>query len=352
MWSSLERRLAAFVFGATLLPLSACGGRATEDVGSVVGVADELVIAAYSAPREAFERALIPAFEAEWKRTTGRSAKVRASYLGSGAQSRAVIQGFEADVAVLALESDVDKIARAGLIPNDWRTRTGANGTVARSLVVLAVRSGNPRGLHDWDDLGAADLEVLTPNPRTSGGAMWNLIAMYGSAALGPGGSAEAGVDRVRRVFRNVSVMDKGARESLVNFERGIGDVAITYEQEVHVARKAGRNYDYVIPPRTVAIDIPAAVIDGYARPRGHQALAEAFVAFLRRADAQPLWADWGFRPVGEAFAQPSHAAFPRLKADQTFAVAALGGWKSVMPSLFATRGSLTMAIEDVQATR
>lgn len=326
-----------------------------QDASNGDGPSDELVIAAYTAPREAFQQGVFPAFREHWRRQTGRAVQMRGSYMGSGAQSRAVVQGFEADVAVLALEGDVDRIAKAGLMPADWRQRTGNGGVVARSLVVIAVREGNPRGIRDFPDLAQPGIEVLTPNPRTSGGAMWNLTALYGSVLLAHGetgaGSAEAATELVRRIFGNVTVMDKGARESLVNFERGIGDAALTYEQEVHVAHRAGRHYDYVVPPRTIAIDIPAAVIETNARAHGRLELAQAFVAFLRTPQAKQALSAWGFRPSDpEGFAAPSSDGaarpFPKLAPDQTFEIGAVGGWKTVVSTLFGPTGRISRAIE------
>jgi sulfate transport system substrate-binding protein len=305
---------------------------------------DTLVIGAYSAPREAFEEGVIPAFRAAWRQRTGHDVTVRASYLGSGAQTRAITQGFEADVAVLALDSDMDKLAKASLLARDWRRRTGDDGRIARSLVVVAVRSGNPKGIHDWADLARPGVEVLTPNPRTSGGAMWNLVAIYGAAAPGTGAAL------VGRVLDNVTVMDKAARESLVNFERGIGDAAITYEQEVHVARRAGRRYDYVVPPSTVIIDVPGAVVDRYADAHGRRELAEAFVAFLRGGEGQRLLGEYGFRPATGALDRPGDERFP--PSGRPFAINRLGGWSRAAPALFGANGTLSRVIEDRQPLR
>jgi sulfate transport system substrate-binding protein len=305
---------------------------------------DTLVIGAYSAPREAFDEGIIPAFRAAWRQRTGRDVTVRASYLGSGAQTRAISQGFEADVAVLALDSDMDKLVKASLIAKDWRQRTGNDGRIARSLVVVAVRSGNPKAIHDWTDLARPGVDVLTPNPRTSGGAMWNLVAIYGSAA------PEQGAALVGRVLDNVTVMDKAARESLVNFERGIGDAAITYEQEVHVARRAGRRYDYVVPPSTVIIDVPGAVVDRYADAHGRRALAEAFVAFLRGEEGQRLLGEYGFRPVSGPLDRPEDPRFARFPpSGRPFGIDRLGGWSRAAPALFGPKGTLSHVIEDRQ---
>ncbi|MBI4509460.1 MAG: sulfate ABC transporter substrate-binding protein [Deltaproteobacteria bacterium] len=304
---------------------------------------DELLLGAYTAPREALERAIIPRFRDTWWRETGRELMVRASYLGSGAQARAVTDGFPADVVMLALEPDVDKIVKRGLIAPDWRERTGNRGIVARTLVVIAVRKGNPKRIADFADLARPGLEVLTPNPRTSGGAMWNLLAMYGSAPAGEAGAL------LRAVSRNVVVMDKGARESLVNFERGIGDAAITYEQEVHVALMGGRRYDYVVPPVTMAIEIPAAVVDQNVDARGTRAVAERFVAFLRSEEAQFLIRDFGFRPAEGDL----HVPDPRFQPPQrVLYINDMGGWTEAVPRFFGPKGIITRLLEEGHASR
>jgi len=306
---------------------------------------DTLILAGYSAPREALEQSLIPAFAARWRAEHGRVLRVHSSYLGSGAQTRAVLQGFEADVAVLALETDMQKLADAKLVSADWRAATGNDGFVAHTPVVVAVRSGNPLGLHTFADLTRPGLEVLTPNPKTSGAAVWNLLAVYGAAALGQG--AGAGDALVRGVLGNVIAMDKGARESVVNFERGIGDAAITYEQEVIGARRAGRKYDEVLPQPTIVADIPAAVVSRYAEAHGRGALAAAFVAFLQSDEGQGLLADYGFRPrPGVVLAPQVAAGYPALAPGATFTVGQLGGWKKVQKELVGSQGRLTRLIE------
>lgn len=342
------RGLARGLFASVVL-LSAIAGGVGCRAAQAEDTGDTLIVGAYSAPREAFEEAVIPAFRAAWRRQTGRDIVVRASYLGSGAQARAITQGFEADVAVLALDSDLDKLVKAGgLVAPDWRTRGGGDsGLMARSLVVIAVRSGNPKRIADWADLGRPGMEVMTPNPRTSGGAMWNLLAVYGAAS----GNAQAKSAAVARVVDNVIVMDKAARESLVSFERGIGDAAITYEQEVHVARRAGRRYDYVVPPVTAVIDVSMATVDRYADAHGRRAAAEAFVAFLRSPEGQALLRDFGFRPATGPIDLPGDARFP--SAGRPFTAADFGGWKKIAPELFApSTGTITRVLEATREDR
>ncbi|MCU0841220.1 MAG: sulfate ABC transporter substrate-binding protein [Thiobacillaceae bacterium] len=305
-----------------------------------------LTLGAYTTPREVYGKAIIPAFQRHWKAKTGQEVRFQESYLGSGAQARAIVGGFEADVAALSLEADVDTIARAGLIQGDWRR--GANrGMVTRSVVVLAVREGNPKAVRDWDDLRRPGLQVLTPNVRTSGGAKWNICALYGAALRGGTrahkGDTAAAEALLRDVLRNVAVMDKGARESMINFEKGVGDVAVTYENEVLVGRKSGETYEYAIPRSTILIENPAAVVDKYADKHGTRDLAEAFVAFLASAEAQRAFAVYGLRPVDAAVAKETAAAFPPVR--DLFTIRDLGGWPAVEKTLFSPAGAYERAM-------
>ncbi|KAF0248334.1 MAG: sulfate transport system substrate-binding protein [bacterium] len=206
----------------------------------------KLILGAYTSPREAYGKTIIPAFKKYWKEKTGQDVEIQESYQGSGAQSRAIISGFEADIAALSLEADVDKIAEAGLISHDWKSKP-YNGMASTSIVVLAVRQGNPKAIQDWADLTKTGLSILTPDPKTSGGAQWNINAIYGAVLREFTSTTKndpvSAQQFLKDIFKNVSIMDKGARESIINFEKGIGDVAITYENEVLVARQAGQNY-------------------------------------------------------------------------------------------------------------
>ncbi len=314
--------------------------------GACAGTSRTLTLGAYTAPREAYAKAIIPAFQRYWKMKTGQDVRFQESYLGSGAQARAIAGGFEADVAALSLEADIDSVARAGLIRHDWRAGP-AQGMVTRSVVVIVVRKGNPKAVHDWDDLRRKGLEVLTPNVRTSGGAKWNVCALYGAALRGgtsvPKGDAGAAEALLREVLHNVTVMDKGARESMINYERGVGDVAVNYESEVLVGRKAGETYDYVVPRSTILIENPAAVVDTYADKHGNRDLAEAFVAFLAQPEAQRLFAEFGLRPVDARVAREVGKQFPALH--DVFTIRDLGGWTQVDKTLFGPAGGYERAM-------
>ena len=296
-----------------------------------------LTLGAYTTPREAYGRAILPAFQRHWRERTGETVTFRESYQGSGAQSRAIVGGFEADVAALSLEADVDKIAQAGLITHDWKAGA-SGGMVTRSVVVIAVRQGNPRGIHNWDDLRRPGLAVLTPDVRTSGGAMWNIAALYGAALRGgtavARGDAAGAQGLLADVLRNVSIMDRGAREAMITFERGVGDAAITYENEVLVGRQNGQTYEAVVPRATILIENPIAVVDTYATRHQNLDLARAFVDFVRTAEAQRAFTRYGLRSIDEAVARETAAQYPQ-PAEQ-FTVRDLGGWPAVQRDLFA----------------
>ena len=333
--------------------LCLCVSQACGDSSRVKGNRVTLTIGGYTTPREAYGKGVIPAFKTYWKEKTGQDADFQESYQGSGAQSRAIIGGFEADVAALSLEGDVDRIAGAGLITHDWKSKPN-NGIASASIVVIAVREGNPKQIKDWTDLAAPGLNVLTPDPKTSGGAQWNVNAIYGAALRGYADSARddraAAEKLLKDIFRNVSIMDKGARESLTNFERGAGDAAITYENEVLVSRQAGQKYDYVIPRSTILIENPVALVDKYADKHGVRAAAEAFVDFLWSEAAQRAYAKYGLRPVDQKVAKEVEFQFPAV--EDLWKIGFLGGWKSVANGLYGPEGVYTRVIDELRASR
>lgn len=332
------RRVLLFSVAACLLaagPLSLLGCSSKEEQKPRV-----LTIGAYTTPREVYGNAIIPAFVKHWNTKTGQTLEVHESYQGSGAQARSIIGGFEADVAALSLEEDIQKITRAGLITGDWKAGTHG-GMVTRSVVVICVRKGNPKKIMDWADLARPDVEVLTPNPQTSGGAMWNISALYGAAFRGhagvPANDPKAAEGLLKAVLARVSIMDSGARESMITFEKGVGDAAITYENEVLVGRKAGRDYEYVIPSSTILIENPAAIVDKYAKAHGNEDLAGAFAQYLTGPEAQRAYAQHGLRPVDPAIAKEVEAQFPAPK--DLFTIRDLGGWPKVTAELFSAGG-------------
>jgi sulfate transport system substrate-binding protein len=312
-----------------------------------------LTLGAYTTPREAY-REILPLFAERWKKERGETLSFAESYLGSGAQSRAIVAGFEADVAALSLDPDIDRIAKAGLITHDWRAAK-TRGIVTRSVVAFAVRRGNPKGIKDWADLAKPGVDVLTPNPKMSGGAMWNVLALCGAArrghVAGVAKGDEAALFRfLGSVLKNVRVMDKGARESIVTFEKGVGDVAITYENEVLVGKARGIDYDIVLPRSTILIENPVAVIDGYARKKGTEPAASAFVEFLFTKEAQEVFARHGLRPVHPEVAEASKGQYPDVP--DLFTIEDLGGWDRAIAEFFAEGGIFPRAMAEVQAER
>lgn len=312
-----------------------------------------LVLGAYTTPREAYG-VVIPLFQKYWKAKTGQDVEFQESYLGSGAQSRAVVGGFEADIVALSLKADVDRIQKAGLITHDWTTK-GFKGMVSDSIAVIAVREGNPKNIKDWKDLTQAGLEVLTPDPASSGGAQWNIMALWGAAARGHVDGYAKGDDNATRqflkdVFKNVTVLDKGARESITNFEKGVGDAAITYENEVLVAQKNGQTYEFVIPSSTILIENPVAVVDTYVDKHGTREVAEAFRDYLFTPEVQTIFAEYGLRSPDAAVAKATEAKYPPVT--DLFLIGDVGSWDTVPTKYFGADGIFTKLLEQVQAEK
>lgn len=315
--------------GLTLWPP---GPRAGGSAGT-----DSLTIGAYSVVREAFHQAVLPAFAARWKAKTGRDVRFEESYSGSGAQSRAIASGFDADVAVLSLEGDIARLVKAGLVKGSWNAGPD-RGMITRSLVVIGVREGDPLGIHGWDDLSRPGVAVLYPDPKTSGGARWNINAIYGAGLRKSRGKPdpEAGRDLLARVQARVVNMDASGRQSMATFERGTGDAIVTYENEILLReRMTGRRSTYVIPASTLLIEGPAALVDASVERHGNRAVAEAFLAFLRTDEAQKILADHGFRPLDPTLDPPGRAPLP----PGLFTMADLGGWSKVNADVYDPGG-------------
>jgi sulfate transport system substrate-binding protein len=326
----------------------ACTAASSTTMGNVKSV--NLILGAYTTPREAYNK-INPLFQAQWKEKTGQDVIIEGSYQGSGAQSRAIVEGFEADVAALSLEADINRIEKAELITHDWHA-VGAKGMVSTSIVVLGVRKGNPLGIKDWADLAEPDVEILTPNAKTSGGAMWNILALYGAAQRGfvegvPKGDEAAAQAFLLAVLKNVKVMDKGARESITNYEQGVGNVIITYENEILVGQKGGQDYEYIIPRSTILIENPVAVIDSYVDKHGTREVAQAFVDFLFTRAAQEIFAEYGLRSVDPEVAKATADRYPPV--EDLFTIEHFGGWSQATPEFFGDDGIYNKVISQVQ---
>lgn len=309
-----------------------------------------LTLGAYTTPRDAYDKEIIPAFLAYWKDKTGQEVVVETSYQGSGGQSRAIVGGFEADIAALSLEPDIQRIVHAGLITHDWKDDAWG-GMVTASIAVPAVRPGNPKGIQDWGDLTRTDVDVVTPNPRTSGGAMWNIAALYGASMRGyaevPRDDELSTLTFISQVLARVRIMDKGARESVLTFEQGVGDVAITYENEVLTAKLIGKQYDYVVPRSTILIVNPIAVVDANVDAHGNRDVAEAFVDFVRTPEVQRMYAKYGYRPIVGEVGQELTERF--VTPEDLFTIEDLGGWPRVTTHLFDPDGVFDRAMESAR---
>jgi sulfate transport system substrate-binding protein len=282
------------------------------------------------------------AFAAYWKAKTGDDVTVEHSHGGSGAQARAVIDGLQADVVTLALQSDIDKIAEAGKIAADWRDRLPDKSTPYASTIVFLVREGNPKGIKDWSDLVKDNVEVVTPNPKTSGGARWNYLAAWAYANEAFGGDEQKSKDFVASLYRNVPVLDTGARGATTTFvEREIGDVLIAWENEAFLALKelGADRLDIVVPPSSILAEPPVAVVDANADARGTRPVAEAYLNYLYSAEGQKIIARNFYRPSDPAAADPEDLKrFPHLRL-VTIDDPLFGGWAAAQKKHFADGG-------------
>jgi len=296
-----------------------------------------LLNASYDPTRELYVD-INQAFAATYKADTGKTIEIKTSNGGSGAQARAVIDGLDADVVTLALAYDVDAIADRGLIAADWQKRLPYNSTPYTSTIVFLVRKGNPKGIHDWDDLVRPGVQVITPNPKTSGGARWNYLAAWGFA-LKKYGSEEKAREFVKAVYANVPVLDTAARGSTITFvERGVGDVLLAWENEAELAiNKLGVDkFDIVIPSISILAEPPVAVVDKVVDRKGTREAAEAFVKFLYTHDAQEIVAKDYYRPRDPVVANESQAEFPKV---ELLTIDDFGGWRKAQATHFNDHG-------------
>jgi sulfate/thiosulfate transport system substrate-binding protein len=318
---------------ALLLALAAagCGGG---DTAGASGDRGTLSLVAYSTPREAYEE-IIPAFQ---ETPEGQGIDFDQSYASSGEQSRAVEAGLESDVVAFSLEPDITRLIDAGLVDETWN-QDDYDGMVTDSVVVFVVREGNPEGIQTWDDLLREGVEVITPNPFTSGGAQWNIMAAYG-AQLEQGKSDEEAIAYLRELFlEHVPVQDKSARESLQTFSAGKGDVLLAYENEAIFAQQEDQPIEYVVPDETILIENPVAVVDSSK----DKAAAQAFVDYLRTPEAQRVFGEKGYRPVVEDVL----AEFDYPEPPGLFTIADLGGWADVRTRFFDREESIFLDIEN-----
>ncbi|HEX9054497.1 MAG TPA: sulfate ABC transporter substrate-binding protein [Gemmatimonadales bacterium] len=291
-------------------------------------------------PTRALYQDVNAAFAAYWKARTGQDVTVLQSHGGSGKQARSVIDGLRADVVTLALAYDVDALEDRGFVAPGWQGRLPGNSTPYSSTVVLLVRKGNPKRIRDWDDLVRPDVAVITPNPKTSGGARWNYLASWGYALGRWNGDETRAREFVTRLYRNVPVLDSGARGAMTTFaERGIGDVLVAWESEALLAvKQLGRGtFEIVYPSRSILAEPPVAVVDKVVDHRGTRAVAQAYVDFLYSEQGQDIAGRNFYRPRSPAAAARYAAQFPRLELftiDEMF-----GGWRKAQAVHFADGG-------------
>jgi sulfate/thiosulfate transport system substrate-binding protein len=309
----------------------------------------ELLNVSYDPTRELY-RDIDAAFAKEWKAKTGQDILIKQSHGGSGAQARAVIDGLQADVVTLALAADIDAIAdKAKALPANWQARLPLNSTPYYSTIVFLVRRGNPKGIHDWDDLIKPGVKVITPNPKTSGGARWNYLAAWGYAQRKTGSIAGAR-DYMTKLFRNVPVLDSGSRGATTTFvQRGQGDVLLAWENEAYLAtNELGKGkFEIVYPSISILAEPPVAVVDRNVDRKGTRAIAEAYLKFLYTPAAQQIIGKNYYRPRDPGVAaqfKGQYKSLPLLTIDRNF-----GGWKRAQAAHFNDGGMFDQVFEDAK---
>jgi sulfate/thiosulfate transport system substrate-binding protein len=309
--------------------------------GTGVARADKTLLNVSYDPTREFYKAINAAFAKQWKEKTGETVTINASHGGSGKQARAVIDGLEADVVTLALAYDIDEIAAKGqLLPADWQKRLANNSTPYTSTIVFLVRKGNPKGIKDWADLVKPDIKVITPNPKTSGGARWNYLAAWGYALRQPGGDDAKAKAFVAALYHNVPVLDTGARGSTMTFvQRGIGDVLIAWENEAYLAiNELGPDKVEVVDPSvSILAEPPVALVDKVVDKHGTREVAQAYLDYLYTPEGQEIIAKNYYRPRLAAVAERYAGKFPKIPlftVDEVF-----GGWQKAQATHFADGG-------------
>ncbi len=310
-------------------------------VAAAAGAKDvKLLNVSYDPTRE-FYREFNTAFAADWQKTKGQKVSIETSHGGSGKQARSVIDGLEADVVTLALAADVDALHENGkLIPADWQKRLPHNASPYTSTIVFLVRKGNPKKIKDWNDLAKPGIEVITPNPKTSGGARWNYLAAWGYSLKQPGGNEATAREFVKKIFGNVKVLDSGARGSTTTFaERGIGDVLIAWENEAYLAVKelGPEKFDIVTPSLSILAEPPVSVVDKVVDKRGTRKVAEEYLKYLYSPEGQDIAGKNYYRPTDTKVAAKYTKQFAPVKLFTIDDVA--GGWTKAQKTHFSDGG-------------
>ncbi len=300
--------------------------------------AKDFLNVSYDPTRELYQEYNV-AFAKHWKSRGGEDISFKQSHGGSGKQGRSVIDGLEADVVTLALAYDIDALAQRGLIPENWQTRLPNSSSPYTSTIVFLVRKGNPKNIKDWNDLVKAGVEVVTPNPKTSGGARWNYLAAWVYALRQPKGNADSAQKFLKQLFQNVKVLDSGARGSLTTFaERGIGDVFLSWENEAYLAVKelGPEKFEIVTPSVSILAEPPVTVVDKYAKKHGTLAIANAYLQYLYSPEGQDIAGKHYYRPTDPKIAAKYAKQFAPVKL---FTIKDFGGWSAAQAAHFSDDG-------------
>uniref|UniRef100_A0A7C3PJK9 Sulfate ABC transporter substrate-binding protein n=1 Tax=Oscillatoriales cyanobacterium SpSt-418 TaxID=2282169 RepID=A0A7C3PJK9_9CYAN len=344
--TSLKGFVSLFMLGALLsVVVAACSSNPASTDANVPGAGTataqkqdvELTLVAYAVPKAAHD-AIIPKFVEKWKAEKGQNVTFRQSYGGSGSQTRAIIDGLEADVVHLAIGADVNKLVKAGFVNENWTQRVPNNGIVGETVAAIITREGNPKNITSFADLTKEGVKWVTADPKTSGGARWNYFALWNYAKKNGADDAKA-LDFVTQAYKNVAVLAKDARESTDAFaKQGQGDALVNYENEVILAKQKGEKLDYVVPEINLSIDTPTTVVDKNVDKHGTREVAEAFVEYLFTPEAQREFAKVGFRPLGDLGKEKEFTEqFPEVK--QLGRIDEYGGWKTAQ-KIFEDEGT------------
>ncbi|PSB03708.1 sulfate ABC transporter substrate-binding protein [Merismopedia glauca CCAP 1448/3] len=296
----------------------------------------ELTLVSFAVTRAAYEN-IIPQFTQTWQKEHHQNVIINQSYGGSGSQTRAVLDGLDADIVALALALDVKKIQQAGLIEPGWEEELPNNSIVHKSVAAIVTREGNPKNIKNWTDLVKPEIQVITANPKTSGGAKWNFLALWGSITKN-GGNEEQALEFITKIFQNAPVLPRDAREaSDVFFNQEQGDALINYENEIILAANHGEKLPYIVPEINISIDNPVAVVDKNVNKHKNRQVAEAFLQYLFTPTAQKEFAKVGFRSIDTAISNEVGQDFPQV--DKLLTIQDFGGWNQVQDKFFADGG-------------
>ncbi|MDF5727334.1 MAG: sulfate ABC transporter substrate-binding protein [Rhizonema sp. PD38] len=350
--NSLKGFLSLFFVGITLsVMIAACSGGNTNNAANDSSAASpsaspvaankqdvELTLVSFAVTKAAHE-AIIPKFVDNWKKEHSQKVTFKQSYGGSGSQTRAVIDGLEADVVHLSLAGDTRKIEKAGLIQPGWEKKVPNDGIVSKTVAALVIRPGNPKAIKTWSDLTKDGVKLITADPKTSGIARWNFLALWNSV-IKTGGDDTKATEFVTKVYKNVPILTKDAREASDTFlKQGQGDALINYENEILLAQQKSGKLNYVVPDVNISIDNPIAVVDKNVDKHGTREVAEGFVKYLFSPEAQQVFAKIGFRPVDETVAKTKEVADKYPKVKNLGTVGDYGGWDAVDKKFFADGG-------------